>query len=117
MLNDHIQLLLMDCSGKDFRNWQDGAIIRLFLDTGMRLEGMSGPWYSPPADYCLVRRQVGLLRVSARMTVAGSLLSARSVQTPGNRDQRVWASGPADGPVAQSSRARDDVSPRKTVLT
>jgi site-specific recombinase XerC len=42
LISDHIQLLLVDCSGKDFRSRQDGAIIRLFLDTGMRLEGMSG---------------------------------------------------------------------------
>ena len=72
----------MDCSGKDFRNWRDGAIIRLFLDTGMRLEGMSGLRYSPPADYCLVRQQVGLLRVSARMTVAGSLPVPDEVAAP-----------------------------------
>jgi site-specific recombinase XerC len=30
------------CAGKDFRNRRDSAIIRLFLDTGMRLEGMAG---------------------------------------------------------------------------
>jgi site-specific recombinase XerD len=43
--DDHIRLLLADCSGKDFRNRRDCAIIRLFLDTGMRLEGMSGLRY------------------------------------------------------------------------
>ena len=37
--------LLADCSGKDFRNRRDCAIIRLFLDTGMRLEGLSGLRY------------------------------------------------------------------------
>jgi site-specific recombinase XerC len=37
--------LLADCSGKDFRNRRDCAIIRLFLATGMRLEGMSGLRY------------------------------------------------------------------------
>jgi len=43
--DDQIPLLLADCSGKDFRNRRDGAIIRLFLDTGIRLEGMSGLRY------------------------------------------------------------------------
>ena len=43
--DDHIRLLLADCSGKDFRNRRDCAIIRLFLDTGMRLEGLSGLRY------------------------------------------------------------------------
>lgn len=43
--DDHVRLLLADCSGKDFRNRRDCAIIRLFLDTGMRLEGMSGLRY------------------------------------------------------------------------
>jgi site-specific recombinase XerC len=32
--------------GKDFRDRRDAAIIRLFLDTGMRLEGMGGLRYS-----------------------------------------------------------------------
>ena len=45
--DDHVRLLLADCSGKDFRNRRDCAIIRLFLDTGMRLEGMGGLRYSP----------------------------------------------------------------------
>jgi site-specific recombinase XerC len=44
--DDHVRLLLADCFGKDFRNRRDCAIIRLFLDTGMRLEGMSGLRYS-----------------------------------------------------------------------
>jgi integrase len=39
--------LLASCSGKDFRSRRDCAIIRLFLDTGMRLEGMGGLKYSP----------------------------------------------------------------------
>ena len=34
------------CSGKDFRDRRDTAIIRLFLDTGMRLEGMGRLRYS-----------------------------------------------------------------------
>jgi site-specific recombinase XerC len=42
-----VRLLLADCSGRDFRNRRDCAIIRRFLDTGMRLESMSGLRYSP----------------------------------------------------------------------
>jgi site-specific recombinase XerC len=44
--DDQIRLLLADCSGKDFRDRRDCAIIRLFLDTGMRLEGMGGLRYN-----------------------------------------------------------------------
>ena len=33
--DDHVRLLLADCTGKDFRNRRDCAIIRLFLDTGL----------------------------------------------------------------------------------
>jgi site-specific recombinase XerC len=40
--DDDIRRLLADCAGKDFRDRRDCAIIRLFLDTGMRLEGMAG---------------------------------------------------------------------------
>jgi hypothetical protein len=34
-----VRRLLADCSGKDFRDRQALAINRLFLDTGMRVEG------------------------------------------------------------------------------
>jgi site-specific recombinase XerC len=40
--DDDIRRLLDSCAGKDFRDRRDLAIIRLFLDTGMRLEGMAG---------------------------------------------------------------------------
>jgi site-specific recombinase XerD len=45
--DDDIRRLLADCAGKDFRDRRDCAIIRLFLDTGMRLEGMAGLRYNP----------------------------------------------------------------------
>jgi site-specific recombinase XerD len=35
--DDQVRSLLTACSGKDFRDRRDAAIIRLFLDTGMRL--------------------------------------------------------------------------------
>jgi len=44
--DDQVRGLLAACSGKDFRDRRDAAIIRLFLDTGMRLEGMGGLRYS-----------------------------------------------------------------------
>ncbi|MGP0022212.1 MAG: tyrosine-type recombinase/integrase [Streptosporangiaceae bacterium] len=44
--DEDVRRLLADCSGKDFRDRRDLAIIRLFLDTGMRLEGMAGLRYS-----------------------------------------------------------------------
>jgi site-specific recombinase XerD len=44
--DDEIRRLLASCAGKDFRDRRDVAIIRLFLDTGMRLEGMGGLRYS-----------------------------------------------------------------------
>jgi site-specific recombinase XerD len=37
--NDDIRCLTASCAGKDFRDRRDCAIIRLFLDTGVRLEG------------------------------------------------------------------------------
>ena len=45
--DDDVKRLLASCSGKDFRDRRDCAIIRLFLDTGMRLEGMAGLRYNP----------------------------------------------------------------------
>jgi site-specific recombinase XerC len=44
--DDDVKRLLASCSGKDFRDRRDCAIIRLFLDTGMRLEGMAGLRYN-----------------------------------------------------------------------
>jgi site-specific recombinase XerD len=44
--DDDIKRLIASCSGKDFRDRRDCAIIRLFLDTGMRLEGMAGVRYN-----------------------------------------------------------------------
>ena len=44
--DDDIRRLLGSCAGKDLRDRRDCAIIRLFLDTGMRLEGMAGLRYN-----------------------------------------------------------------------
>jgi len=53
--------LLAACSGKAFRDRRDIAIIRLFLDTGMRLKGMGGLRYStddPDSSDVDLRRRV-----------------------------------------------------------
>lgn len=40
-----IKRLLDSCAGRDCRERRDSAIIRMFLDTGMRFEGMTGLRY------------------------------------------------------------------------
>jgi len=40
--DDDIATLLRSCEGKDFENRRDMAILRLFLDTGMRLSELAG---------------------------------------------------------------------------
>ena len=49
-----IKRLMASGSGKDFRDRRDCAIIRLFLDTGMRLEGMAGCGTTPTTPNCLM---------------------------------------------------------------
>jgi site-specific recombinase XerC len=44
--DEDVKRLLASCSGKDFRDGRDCAIVRLFLDTGIRLEGMAGLRYN-----------------------------------------------------------------------
>jgi site-specific recombinase XerC len=47
VLPDHdVRRLLDSCADKDFRDRRDLAIIRLFLDTGMRLEGTADLRYN-----------------------------------------------------------------------
>jgi site-specific recombinase XerD len=65
--DDDVRRLLADCSAKDFRDRRDLAIIRLFLDTGMRLEGMTGLRYSaddPEASDIDLRSRV--VRITAK---------------------------------------------------
>ena len=65
--DDDVRHLLAECSGKDFRDRRDLAIIRLFLDTGMRLEGMAGLRYSardPEASDVDLRSRV--VRITAK---------------------------------------------------
>jgi site-specific recombinase XerC len=59
--------LLAVCSGKDFRDRRDTAIIRLFLDTGMRLQGMGGLRYSAEdADLSDVDLRSRVVRIIAK---------------------------------------------------
>jgi site-specific recombinase XerD len=67
LADDDIRRLLAGCSGKDFYSRRDLAIIRLFLDTGMRLEGMAGLRYSaedPEASDVDLRSRV--VRITAK---------------------------------------------------
>jgi site-specific recombinase XerC len=65
--DDQIRGLLAACSGKDFRDWRDTAIIRLFLDTGTRLEGMGRLRYSAgDADLSDVDLRSRVVRIIAK---------------------------------------------------
>jgi site-specific recombinase XerD len=65
--DDQVRLLLGSCAGRDFRARRDMAIIRVFLDTGMRLEGMGGLRYSPEdADLSDVDLRANVVRVVAK---------------------------------------------------
>jgi integrase len=65
--DDQVRRLLDSCTGRDFRSRRDVAIIRLFLDTGMRLEGMGGLRYSTEdADLSDVDLRGGVVRVTAK---------------------------------------------------
>ena len=68
LADDDMRRLLADCSGKDFRDRRDLAIIRLFLDTGMRLEGMASLRCSPRDPEA---SDVGLRSRVARITAKG----------------------------------------------
>jgi site-specific recombinase XerC len=62
-----VKRLLDNCAGRDFCNRRDLAIIRLFLDTGMRLEGMAGLRYDPAdADLSDVDLRGSVVRVTVK---------------------------------------------------
>jgi site-specific recombinase XerC len=67
LADDQVRKLLDSCAERDFRNRRDVAIIRLFLDTGMRLEGMGGLRYSTDdADLSDVDLRGSIVRVTAK---------------------------------------------------
>lgn len=61
---DELRALLRVCEGQDFEARRDTAILRVFMDTGMRLSGLAGLRYHPTdealSDVWLSRR---LLRI------------------------------------------------------
>jgi integrase len=62
-----VKRLLDNCAGRDFRNRRDLAIIRLFVDTGRRLEGMAGLRYDPAdADLSDVDLRGSVVRVTVK---------------------------------------------------
>ena len=65
--DDQVRGLLAVCSGKDLRARRDTAIIRLFLDTGMRLEGMGGLRYNAEdADLSDLDLRSRVVRITAK---------------------------------------------------
>lgn len=65
--DEDIRRLLVSCVGKDFRSRRDCAIIRLFLDTGMRLEGMAGlRYHAEDADSSDVDLRSRVVRIIAK---------------------------------------------------
>lgn len=50
LTNEQLAALAKVCSGTDFHDRRDAAIIRVFADTGMRLGGLVGLRYDPAPD-------------------------------------------------------------------
>jgi integrase len=98
--DDQVRRLLDSCAGRDFRARRDMAIIRVFLDTGMRLEGMGGLRYSAEdgdlSDVDLVRAW------SASPQGADARWCYRSARSP--RATWIGTSGCARPTRAPSSR-------------
>lgn len=66
LTDDQIRRLLKSWAGADFMSRRDTAIIRLFLDTGMRLEGMANLRYSKDADASDVDLRGHVVRIVAK---------------------------------------------------
>jgi site-specific recombinase XerC len=93
--DNQIKRLLDSCAGRDFRSRRDLAIIRLFVDTGMRLDGMGGLRHSADvADLTDVDLRSNLVRVTAKgrreMTLPIGKKAARDI----DRYIRVRAAHP-----------------------
>ena len=101
--DEDVPRLLADCSGRDSRDRRDLAIIRLFLDTGMRLEGMGGLRYSAgdpeTSDVDLRSRVVRIIAKGRRELVLPiGAKSARDIDRyvrvraghPGAADAWLW---------------------------
>jgi len=65
--DDQVRSLLASCAGKDFRDRPDIAIMRLFLDTGTRLESIGGLRHSAEdADSSDVDLRSRVVRIIAK---------------------------------------------------
>ena len=85
--DDHVRLLLADCFGRDFRNRRDCATIRPFLDSGMRLEDMSGPRHTADDPEL---SNVELTPRVARITVKGRREQVLPHRRQGPPDIDMW---------------------------
>jgi site-specific recombinase XerD len=47
---ERLAKLLKTCSGAEFADRRDTAIMRVFIDTGIRVSGMAGLCYDPDED-------------------------------------------------------------------
>lgn len=98
-----VKRLLDSCAGRDFRNRRDAAIIRLFLDTRMRLEGMAGLRYdASDADMSDVDLRGNVVRV----TVQGRTMDG-GVASPGWRLGRGSGWGSPAPAGRRRGRGRD----------
>ena len=61
--DDDLRALLKVCSGADLADRRDTAIMRVFMDTGLRVSGVAGLRYSTDPDECDVMLKQRLLRV------------------------------------------------------
>lgn len=116
--DDDIRRLLDSCAGKDFRDRRDCAIIRLFLDTGMRLEGMAGLRYSSGdpelSDVDLGSRVVRIVaKVRREMVLPIGAKAARDIDRyirvraghPSAADRWLWL-GPRPAPRLHPAETR-----------
>ena len=60
---EQLRALLKECSGAGLPDRRDTAIMRIFMDTGLRVSSLAGLRYSPDPDHSDVLLQQKLLRV------------------------------------------------------
>ena len=77
--DDELAQLLKTCSGRTFADRRDTAIMRIFIDTGIRVSGLAGLRYDPDDEY----RERRLPERSA-----GSASASRAETRPGYRSAR-----------------------------
>lgn len=124
--DEEIRMLLASCSSKGFRNRRDAAIIRLFLDTGLRVEGMGGLHYSSEdpelSDVDLRSRVVRITAKGRREQVlpigakaARDLDRYLRVRAAHPQCSRAVAMARQEGPSHPERRPSDDQRPGEAV--